>query len=471
MASPTLGSFRLRARISERATVKGHEEKRTQARVQTQLALAKFEEHLATQDAAQFELYDDLDEASALQAATRSSASRSRGRTESGIFRDSRGLSHTDPLETPAQRSLSEARLPSPSPHAKRPPSPLSMYDYGCVSLKPRSTFAQHRHRHGETTRPEHRSTSCGFYFPGPNYERGPYGFSMLDPVLMPPRHWVLSPQAPDRWRGDAADSRPSAVQELAVGRDRASGPVGSPQVRMTAAHTARSKLAFQHLDKRREEAVLEQARFENGVYEGRWRDPLLDRNGELPEASPAEEHSWVSMPVEDLKPAQVKALKILYGIDTAVKQSMGRFADLFAAENSGPRGVLEVHEFLHGLLRLSVVSEGELAPDDLREIMSHVDPAFDGRVNLPVIARAIAAVRRMKEPPPPKFSGEQSLQDWRASVAEMRAKKDGQTYGEAAPVEVIRLNYKAGLYNFGKSFEKFRAQQKALLGHHAELT
>jgi len=264
-------------------------------------------------------------------------------------------------------------------------------------------------------------------------------------------------------------ESRKSPAELLDIGGTLASSPPAETPPVLLRLKPPGAKLAFQHLDKRREESVIEQARFENGVFEGRWRDPLLDNKGMLPEASAPQEHSWVAMPLETMDASQVLALRILHGIDHAVRRSFGRFSDVFAAENAGAKGVLELSEFMRGLVRLGVVDEDELAIGTLQQVVAAIDTTFDGRVNVPVLQRAVIAVRNLGETPPPLGAGVATMWQWGLQRSQPPAKPKGD-YGEAAPVDAVRLNFKAGLYNFGRSFEKFRAQQKELLAHHQAL-
>lgn len=97
--------------------------------------------------------------------------------------------------------------------HAYRPPSPLHLYDYGGISVRPRSQQQQLR---GATGRPAYRREFLGVYFPGPEFKQGPYGSSLQDPILMPPMHWVESQQyssPPERYNGDASDLRPRTAE------------------------------------------------------------------------------------------------------------------------------------------------------------------------------------------------------------------------------------------------------------------
>merc|ERR1711870_38973 len=98
----------------------------------------------------------------------------------------------------------------------------------------------------------------------------------------------------------------------LGLKRNRSAGAVISPSVRTTTAHTRRAERAFHVLDHGREEGVLEHARFENGMYEGRWRDPLLDTKGQIPEASVPAQYDWLERNIEELDSHQQMASRIL---------------------------------------------------------------------------------------------------------------------------------------------------------------
>jgi len=392
----------------------------------TKDALERFEEHLA---GLELQAYEDLEDTRRRHDG--------RSRSEAVLREEPRA-----PLREMSKEHAARVR---------RPPSPLGIYDYGAISLKPRSALAQDRVA-GERAG----------YFPGPRYERGPYGFSLLDPALMPRRHGAST--CPERWR-DPGDARPLARQALA--KRTGERPVVSPSVRTTAAHTARSTSSLRHLDKRREEGVLEQARFEQGVYEGRWRDPLLD-HGALPEAPPID-HSWIETPMQKMSAEQVIALRVLYGVDAAMRNSMGRFSDLFAAENSGPPGVLELAEFRRGLIRLGSFEEHEISQKAIRQAAPIIDPSGNGRIHLPVVSRAVAVVRRLPQPPPLELLGARVLKQWSQRKPSPPVIPN-PPYGEAVPVDAVRLDHNAGLHNFRKSMEKFRAQQRELLVHHKEI-
>lgn len=213
--------------------------------------------------------------------------------------------------------------------------------------------------------------------------------------------------------------------------------------------------MANRSQDKHREEKLLEQVRFEQGMYEGKWRDPMLATKGELPEEAQAEHHDWLDYNTEDMHDKQQLGSRILFGLQNCLRNCRGKITDLFKAENrKGPTGVLEPEEFLAGLVRLGVVEDGELNEDNIVQAMSTIDPNFDGRVNLPIIARAVNAAH--------KITG-QRLQATQQLERQHQAKLS-TSYSESLPVEVVKVDRESrSLFNFERSFEKFRSQQRVL--------
>jgi len=452
------GDFRQRARRSDRATQSLGDQQRRRAAARTHAAINEFEEQLRLEQEKMTGDVDDLPleaEAGSLGRSMQMSALLGTHSPESETEMEERSFQRTQ--SDPQIRGALEA-----DPCTKRPPSPLAFYHYGSISPKPKSVFAQHRHRLGETTRPQHRkATSCGFYFPGAQFKKGPYGFSMQDPCLMSPKAGAAG-DVPVRWAGDAGDARPLTTEVIGHKRNRQADPVISDGVRSTKAHSLRALRALQHVDQRRGEAVLEQARFENSVYEGRWRDPLLDTGGHLPEEAPAERHGWLGLAEEDKDPAQSAASRVLFGLEDCLSTCRSRLTELFNSEQKGLRlKVLEPEQFLRGLVRLGVVREGELSMGDVVTVASIIDPSFDGRINLPVLSRAIAAARSVK------------VQRAQASrmLRQQHQEKLSTSYSESLPVEVVKVDRECrSLFNFERSFEKFRSQQRALLAHHKEV-
>jgi len=452
-----MGDFRQRERKAEKATARRCVLQRARANAQTHEAIERFEEVLKYEQEKQNRDIDDLP----MEADANSYENTYRSMKSSAFAASSRADSDHDAMHRKRAPPIENDTC------MMRPPSPLGLYDYGCLSVTHRSVFAQHKQRMGESTRAKYRQTSCGFYFPGPQFKQGPYGFSMLDPCLLAPRTWqTRKGQPPVRQDSDPADVRCLAQEDMAHKRNRVAHPVVSEIVRTTRAHSERALLANRNVDKNREEKLLEQVRFEKGMYEGKWRDPMLERQGQLPEESPEEQHDWLGSDHEEMDRAQQLGSRILFGLQSCLRNSRGKVTSLFQAENrsvpSGlPQGVLEPEEFLAGLVRLGVVEDGELSVDYVVEAMSTIDPNFDGRVNLPVIARAVNAAHKVQGQ---RMQAAQQVE--RQQVDMLRCH-----YAESLPVEVVKVDRESrSLFNFEKSFEKFRKQQRALLEQHHEL-
>eukprot|EP00933_Yihiella_yeosuensis_P015638 TRINITY_DN13582_c1_g1_i1.p1 TRINITY_DN13582_c1_g1~~TRINITY_DN13582_c1_g1_i1.p1 ORF type:complete len:479 (+),score=79.33 TRINITY_DN13582_c1_g1_i1:360-1796(+) len=467
------GSFRVRARKSDQLTSKLRELKKQKIAAQTHEALQHFEDSLNADKVAMSRAFDDIPtEAGGMAKMQRRSGSH---------------LHHSDMGHT---RSRSEPTLPAVNlnaaahhdtehdPRTKRPPSPLTFYEYGGISPKSKSRFTQHRHKIGEITRPEFRQTSSGFYFPGAHCKQGSYGDKLLEPCLMPPTGWSPCRTAPDtRWHGDAGDLRPLASQELQVGRNiHREGQLAPELVRTNVATEAKTRHVHHHINKRREEAVLEQARFENGQYEGCWRDPLL-LCAALPEQGGAEDFSWLVKALTklnsntqdselDLTPRQWSAMGLILRLEEALRRNKARMSDIFAAENHhSPKLQLEPQAFLVGLKRLGLIDAASFTEEHLAEAMGVLDPCYNGRVSLPVLSRCLRAVHRQMYSNFEKTLG-------RSFHGDRSQDKTFVKYGEAVPVDTVRLELQSdSIINFEKLFTKFRSQQKELLDHHGKRT
>mmetsp|Transcript_113627 Transcript_113627/g.321752 ORF Transcript_113627/g.321752 Transcript_113627/m.321752 type:complete len:441 (-) Transcript_113627:209-1531(-) len=389
------GSFRQRARNSESITRVARDRRQEKVARRTYDAINDFEEVLKAAAEAAAAPVDDLPmDAEAAHAS---------GSLRRSIARDTASESSSgggQPRPSALPRALSEPYI-QPREHdqmdrdhgkrAHRPPSPLAMYDYGGISVRARSVFAQHCKQAGQTVRPSHRETSRGFYFPGAHFKQGPYGFSMLDPIHMPRQGWKNPRDVPTRWAGDPHDIRPPSMDVTDHRRNVAGRPALSEGVRSSTAHSLRTKLIAHSLDRRRQEDVLERVRFERGVVEAKWRDPLLDTGGGVPEG-PGEQHDWVRDLGGDLSDAKQTAARILFGLDAVLRGSRSTLQHLFRAENRGTPGALEVEEFLRGLVKQGVFDEGEIMVSDIMNAMLVIDPLFNGRISYPVLSRAIAA-------------------------------------------------------------------------------
>lgn len=366
----------------------------------------------------------------------------------------------TDSQRPPSQPQLHGLER---NPCVQRPPSALAVYDYGNLSLRPKSLAAQQRQQLGHPKRLKHRQSSCGFYFPGSQYKQGSYGFSMLEPCLLPSQSWAkTSTSAPTSWVDGANKARPMDAQELAsqYSRSLRSSSSSLQLPRSTSAQTLRARRAAQVLDHRWEEARLEQARFEKAVCDGCWRDPLLDARGEVPPVAAPEEHEWLDLPNDSMTPAQQTASKILFGLCDVLKRFKGGLLSLFAAENMGGPGVLEPASFLRGLERLGVLCEHEVSMGALLQAIATIHQSSDGRVRLLALGRAVSVARGVRQ---------------RQRQATEQLKQERQVflstkYSATLPVDVVKLDRESkSLYEFERSLQKFRTQQKELLVLHNE--
>lgn len=204
----------------------------------------------------------------------------------------------------------------------------------------------------------------------------------------------------------------------------------------------------------------MEHARFENAVYDGKWRDPLLDSRGELPETVLPFQYDWLGLPEADQTAAQQLAARITFGLYDLQQSSRGGVAALLAAENRGGPGLLVPAEFRRGLLRLGVASEDELPLERLVACVGLIDQTGDGLVRLPAVARAVAVARNLRK-------------QQKAATEELQQQREvflNTKYSSSLPVDVVKLDKNSkSLYTFERSFEKFRSQQRALLVQHNE--
>jgi len=348
--------------------------------------------------------------------------------------------------------------------HAERPPSPLHMYDYGGISVRPRSRLHQTLEKAGEPARPKYRQEICGHYFPGPDCRHGPYGSSLLDPILMPPRHWESSNVPPDRWVGDPSDLRPPTAdgwdrRERPRSQGMVSSPSGQAEVKVSRGSQHRERAIAYSLGKRRDEAFLENVRFEHGVYEGRWRDPMLESLGlALAEPDlPAEHQAWTSKLAEQGEEDDGDlALCIIQGLEATMLDRKGKLSHLFRFENRGVMGTLQPSEFLEGLQRLEILEPGHVGCQDIIDAMRKIDPDFDGRINLPALTNAIVKSKSIRR----------KVQAARAEQDQDEGEEDAELlpYGKHAPVAAVTIAKMDSICNSQVSFEKFQHQQRQLV-------
>lgn len=466
------GSFRQRARNAERTTRQMREHRQRRVGVRTHEAIQEFEEHLRIVQESLNAGIDDLPidaEAGHLRDHIRRDKGNNQHRDSgSDTSSNGHGARHVflrSQSEFPGRTGSGSNGYEIDVRYCQRPPSPLSLYDYGSISLRPRSMLAQRSKAAGESMRPAYRQGAPGFYYPGAEFRTGPYGFSMVDPIHMPPRGWEPYKSTPGRWAKDQSDMRPPMTEgcEYRHRRSRTAGPVIPAMVMSSAAHDKRAMLTFQTLDKQTEEIKLEQVRFENGVFEGRWRDPSLDQWVAAAALVPATPACCEFLSKVDSAAPRIQqvASKLLHGVEAALSANKGTLRHLFRSVNRGTPGVLEPEEFLAGVIKLGILEEGELRVEDIIETFAIVDPNFDGRVNFTALERAVVSARDLNR---------RRIQE-AERLAQKHEHKLTSSYSEALPIDLVRVEkLPKSLLDFERSFERFKKQQKELLTHHGEL-
>jgi len=406
--------------------------------------------------------------------------------------------------------------------HARRPPSPLAHYDYGNISLKPRSILSQQQQPQRPTSaqrppRPSsaqkslqqctggsgtmkigfgssvasqarptsaqaRRSSSAGgsFYFPGPDYRQGPYGFSMQDPILMPTRNWEPK-RAPDRSDQHANNQRPrnhkGTGNDGGVKQSCQSKPTVPTGIRSTRGQDLKLQRVFQTLDKEQVEAGFEQQRYEEGNFGGKWAHPLNCRHSNFISDN-IENHPvniLMDRSLEDSDEVALLASRILSGLTNALQTRHSTLQRLFWAVNGGTPGVLDLEEFIDGLVRLQILEGAEVVTlKVLSEAMSLIDPCFDGRVNYPALTRAITHAQGVQRggmwtttlnlPGSIKPATNRAGDGCRGPTVDVCTR-----YGSELPAEHVTVTNSKSVYDFSKTMEKFRKQQASLLSYHGE--
>lgn len=463
MSSWASTSLRHRSRNCDTATQQVRDQSRRRIAEQTLQTLNSFEEKLTAEKEALVKAMEDIpDEAEAAprhrsHLGSSQNMGHSSSQTQLQQQLASAAIIATE-ADTPLQRSFSDSHLPEGfEKNARRPPSPLGLYDYGCISLRSRSLAAQRQQR-----RPGHESQTAagrGFYFPGAHYQQGSYGFSLLEPILM--RSKPSNPVPPSvRWSDGPSDARPLASEVIGLRRTRAHGPVISPQLRSSNAHTLRAKNAFSALDHTSAEAYFEHKRFQNGTSGGTWRGPELDADAQLPVKDPSEHSNWIWVPEDQKTPAQKRAADILFRLEARLRENRCRVKDLFASENKGIPGVLRPEEFLESLEKHRIIAKGEMAMEDLIDFCHIMDPDFVGLVTVPAAGRALQAARAVRR----------RRETEEARERRARQVKLSTTYTDYLPAEAVRVEaVPASLLDFNRARERFGKQQKQLLAFHDE--
>eukprot|EP00933_Yihiella_yeosuensis_P082393 TRINITY_DN96255_c0_g1_i1.p1 TRINITY_DN96255_c0_g1~~TRINITY_DN96255_c0_g1_i1.p1 ORF type:complete len:473 (+),score=63.92 TRINITY_DN96255_c0_g1_i1:61-1479(+) len=461
------GSFRQRAKNSERLTRQLREMQSQNVIVRMNDSIRDFEENLRLTRAAQD--VDDLPfEAEPIQSRNRRWHQQPAWQQDAGSDASSvqRMLHRTQSDGMMTRGSLSGAQQSSTmdrheAVHTERPPSPVNFYDYGCISVRPRSCHSQRINKYGGSARPKCRQGNRGVYFPGADMKQGPDGFSLQDTILYPPRSWrgAHDGTGPGERFKDASMLRPATAE----GRDkpRSQNPnwtgagvpsAPEPYVRQNNVQDTKSRHVGNTLDKVRDEAFLEQVRFESGMFDGKWRDPMLDRVA-LVHEEPRPGYGDEAEVTKDL------AIRLFLAIEQVRVEHKSTLAHLFRSVNRGVVGVLEATEFIEGLEKLHIIDQGELSIDDVSKVAALTDPEFDGRINLPALSKSISAA---------KFWHAQKTQAYGKN--DLTNKKQTFTYGKSLPVEIVKVDRAPrSVCDFQRSFEKFRQQQESLLFLHKE--
>lgn len=484
--------YKTRAKRSEQVTAQQSAERLRRLAAQTHEALQQFEDRLRAEQEEQRTLDEIPIEADAMQhpshrnsnlidrgphrdvvsaSTTGDFGHPGRSHSEPNFSKDSKALNSTSAFSKTAGVAIWQSR------RAKKPPSPLTLYDYGCISPRPKSVFAQRQERIGGSVKSPFRQSCCSnVYFPGAEFKQGIYGDKLQDPCLLPPMSWKQRPQLPLRYTDDAGDRRPGAAQALQPHlRETFSSP-SVPVVRLTTAHEQRSRLVMEAIDKQRKEAVLEQIQYEGGVFAGNWADPLLENRGVVPEPLKQVCFAWLAKAAEAvlsgfpedryLSPRRADAARLVIGLDETMRRTRSRLADLFVPGPHSVPFVLEAREFLQGVFRTGALPEGSLTEDSLTVVMSLLDPAYNGRVSLLVLGRAIAAVNA-------RLNNANADVTMQGGVMKLRpaALDSHGSYGQTLPVIYVKLEAESrSIFDFERSFDKFRAQQRVLLGQHSEI-
>lgn len=362
--------------------------------------------------------------------------------------------------------------------HAKRPPSPLSYYDYGCISMKPRSALSQLQ-RTGKGDEPlngtqsmKRAQSSGGCYFPGPDYKQGPYGFSMQDPILFGNRSWETSRAPQGSSHHTKTNTRPRNTKAANDGGERSAPHMSRPTVpdcvRSTRGHDLKLQYTFQNLDRARDEANMDNARHEEGSLGGRWCHAVT-RPGTGTDTRPGTSesmvseppHSWMEQDQSDMGGAAVLASRILAGMTRALNENHSTIPQLFNSVNHGTKAVLELEEFIEGLVRIQALDDADaVSLKVLAEAMSLIDPEFDGRVNYPALSRGVAASQTVQRK---KAQGN-------GGTAGRGPKATGAFYGGELPIEVVKVDKNSkSVFDFNRSRDMFFKQQAALLAFHGE--
>jgi len=170
---------------------------------------------------------------------------------------------------------------------------------------------------------------------------------------------------------------------------------------------------------------------------------------------------SWMDESLGDAGEGTLLASRILAGITRALQENHSTIPRLFWAVNRGASGVLELEEFIEGLVKLRVLQDDEVVTlKVLAEAMALIDPDFDGRVNYPALNRAVTSAQNLQRKQAQATVGPGSRGPMAACAS----------YGAELPVDVVKVDKNSkSVFDFNRSKDMFYRQQAALLAHHGE--
>jgi len=284
----------------------------------------------------------------------------------------------------------------------------------------------------------------------------------------MPPMHWEKG-RVPNPSNQRANEQRPRNTKGFGndggIKQAFGSKPTVPTGIRTTRGQDLKLERVFQNLDNAREEAGLEQARYEEGNFEGRWCHPIVCRRSNYIKEGPVQHPAgnWMEQDLENSSPAALLASRILSGLTHELQARHSTLPRLFNAVNVGAPGVLELGEFMDGLVRLRILDgrDEAITLKLFSEAMSYIDPDYDGRVNYPALKRAITDAQQVQRT---------ERQAQAAADHQVKAVGLDHSYGTRVHVEVVNVDKKSkSVFDFNRSMDMFRKQQAVLLSQHGE--
>jgi hypothetical protein len=181
----------------------------------------------------------------------------------------------------------------------------------------------------------------------------------------------------------------------------------------------------------------------------------------------------------------------ILSGIARTMAENHSHIPDLFKQVNRGTPAVLELEEFIEGLVKINAFEdvdylvqlaiiirdtngqrrkkkedeeeeeEIDAAPlKVLEEAMTLIDPEFEGRVTYTALGRGVASFQATQRKQMQSLSG----------LSGRGPKATASFYGGELPVEVVRVDkLSKSVFDFNRSRDLFFKQQSSLLAFHGE--